>query len=62
VDTGSSVRIHAGNSSLGMAREAEEGRASSTTRDAEVMSTMSSESRRMMIRKEVDIHVESGGR
>ena len=55
VDTGSSVRIHA-------AREAEEGRISSTTRDAEVMSTMSSESRRMMIRKEVDIHVETGGR
>jgi hypothetical protein len=55
VDTGSSVRIHA-------AREAEEGRISSTTHDVEVMSTMSSESRRMMIRKEVDIHVESGGR
>jgi hypothetical protein len=55
VDTGSSVRIHA-------AREAEEGRVSSNTRDAEVMSTMSSESRRMMIRKEVDIHVETGGR
>lgn len=62
VDTGSSVRIHAGTSSSGAAREAEEGRASSNTRDAEVMSTMSSESRRMMIRKEVDIHVESGGR
>jgi len=62
VDTGSSVRIHAGNSSSGIAREAEEGRASSTTRDAEIMSTMSSESRRMMIRKEVDIQVESGGR
>ena len=60
VDTGSSVRIHAGSSGGG--REAEEGRASSTTRDAEVMSTMSSESRRMMIRKEVDIQVESGGR
>jgi hypothetical protein len=55
VDTGSSVRIHA-------AREAEEGRVSSNTRDAEVMSTMSSESRRMMIRKEVDIHVDSGER
>jgi hypothetical protein len=62
VDTGSSVRIHVGNSSSGAAREAEEGRASSTTRDAEAMSTMSSESRRMMIRKEVDIHVETGGR
>jgi hypothetical protein len=62
VDTGSSVRIHAGNGSMGTAREAEEGRASSATRDAEVMSTMSSESRRMMIRKEVNIHVESGGR
>lgn len=62
VDTGSSVRVHVGNSSSSAAREAEEGRASSATRDAEVMSTMSSESRRMMIRKEVDIHVETGGR
>lgn len=62
VDTGSSVRVHVGNSSSSAAREAEEGRASSATRDAEVISTMSSESRRMMIRKEVDIHVETGGR
>ena len=61
VETGSSVRVHGGITSA--PREEEEGRISGAgTYDRENGSTMSSESQRMIIRKEVDIHVQSDGR
>lgn len=61
VETGSSVRVHGGNPSA--PREEEEGRTSGAgTYGREAESNMSSESQRMIIRKEVDIHVQSDGR
>lgn len=59
VETGSSVRVHAGN--RGWPREAEEGTLPPRSRGGDASSAVSGESQRMIIRKEVDIHVDSGG-
>lgn len=60
VETGSSVRVHVGNNPQ-VSREAEEGRAFTKSRDGDEESIMSGESQKMIIRKEVDIHVQSDG-
>lgn len=61
VETGSSVRVHGGIAPPAP-REVEEGRVSETTRREDAESVMSGESQRMIIRKAVNIHVQSDQR
>lgn len=56
VDTGSSVRVHGGYSNSA-ARESEEDRIS-IMHDGDGASLVGNESQRMIIRKDVDIHVQ----